>query len=247
MAIGLEYHSDMGRRISATVAALALSLVTAASAGAQVHGVPASVTSFGFGGRFSPGVPASVTSLGPRGFQHTNRFFTTPGFNPVFPRNTGSPRFFRGRRNRAFFPFATPVYSVPYTPVVIVQPTLGQPMYEEEEEAGGPTIFDRRGSARYERERYSERRAEDRIAEAEQPSAPAAPPAPIPEQPPTVLVFKDGRTVEVQNYAILGPLVYDLTPGHPRKIPLADLDLQATTKQNDDRGIDFRLPAAQIN
>src|SRR6266849_10098030 len=37
---------------------------------AQVNGVPASVTSYGFGGRNNPnpGVRASVTSLGPNGF-----------------------------------------------------------------------------------------------------------------------------------------------------------------------------------
>ena len=58
-----------------------------------------------------------------------------------------------------------------------------------------------------------------------------------------MLVFKDGHTLEVKNYAIQGDLLYDLTPGHPRKITLADLDMSATQKQNDDRGIDFQLPA----
>jgi len=38
-------------------------------------------------------------------------------------------------------------------------------------------------------------------------------------------------------------MLYDLTPGHRVKIALADLDLTATSKQNDDRGIDFQLPA----
>jgi hypothetical protein len=58
-----------------------------------------------------------------------------------------------------------------------------------------------------------------------------------------VLVFKDGHQLEVENYAIVGPTLYDLTEGHPRKVQLADLDLSATLKQNDDRGIDFHLPA----
>ena len=40
----------------------------------------------------------------------------------------------------------------------------------------------------------------------------------------------------------MGEMLYDLSPGHRRKIALADLDLAATVKQNDDRGIDFRLP-----
>ena len=62
------------------------------------------------------------------------------------------------------------------------------------------------------------------------------------QQPPTTLVFKDGHQLEVENYAILGQTLYDLTPGHPRRVALADLDLAATQKQNDDRGVVFQLP-----
>lgn len=59
---------------------------------------------------------------------------------------------------------------------------------------------------------------------------------------PTELVFRDKHTEEVQNYAIVGGTLYDLTDGHRRKIPLASLDLTATAKQNDDRGVDFQVP-----
>jgi hypothetical protein len=64
-----------------------------------------------------------------------------------------------------------------------------------------------------------------------------------------VLVFKDGHQLEVANYAIVGNMLYDLTGGHRQKIALADLDLTATSKQNDDRGIDFEVPSttAQAN
>ena len=65
---------------------------------------------------------------------------------------------------------------------------------------------------------------------------------PDPPLPPTLLVFKDGRTVEVANYAILGPTLFDLTAGHRRKIAIMDLDLEATRKQNDERGVTFQLP-----
>jgi hypothetical protein len=71
----------------------------------------------------------------------------------------------------------------------------------------------------------------------------AAAPLPVADEPGTMLVFKDGRQLEVKNYAIQGDLLYDLTGGRPRKIALTDLDLPATQKQNDDRGIDFQLPA----
>jgi hypothetical protein len=63
-----------------------------------------------------------------------------------------------------------------------------------------------------------------------------------PPQPATTLVFKDGRQLEVQNYAIVGQMLYDLTPGHRRNVPLADLDLPSTEKQNDDHGVVFQLP-----
>ena len=92
---------------------------------------------------------------------------------------------------------------------------------------------------------YSEhRRGElaDPNAESE-PGVFAADAPAVPDQPRTVLIFKDGHQLEVQNYAIVGAMLYDLTPGHRAKIALADLDLTATSKQNDDRGIDFQLPA----
>jgi hypothetical protein len=63
-----------------------------------------------------------------------------------------------------------------------------------------------------------------------------------PPQPATTLVFKDGHQLEVQNYAIVGQMLYDLTPGHARNVPLADLDLASTEKQNDDHGVVFQLP-----
>jgi hypothetical protein len=68
-------------------------------------------------------------------------------------------------------------------------------------------------------------------------------PEPVSNQPDTVLVFKDGHQLEVANYAIVGSTLFDLTDGHRRKIPLSELDLIATGKQNDDRGVDFQVPS----
>ena len=62
---------------------------------------------------------------------------------------------------------------------------------------------------------------------------------------PTVLVFRDRHQKEVTNYAIVGQNLFDLTPQHHEKIPLANLDLPSTTKANDDRGVTFRVPASQ--
>lgn len=62
--------------------------------------------------------------------------------------------------------------------------------------------------------------------------------------PPTILVFRDQHQREVQNYAIVGPMLWNFTLQRTEKIPLADLDVPATTKANDDRGVDFKLPRA---
>ena len=73
----------------------------------------------------------------------------------------------------------------------------------------------------------------------------ADPPREAP-QVPTTLVFKDGRRLDVENYAIVGQTLYDLTPGHVRKVALASLDLDATEKLNDDRGVVFQLPPSPV-
>jgi len=59
---------------------------------------------------------------------------------------------------------------------------------------------------------------------------------------PTELVFRDKHTEEVQNYAIVGQTLWILNAQRARKIPLAELDIPATKKANDDRGVDFQLP-----
>ena len=67
------------------------------------------------------------------------------------------------------------------------------------------------------------------------------------ESPATELVFRDKHTEQIQNYAIAGNVLYDLTGGHRRRIPLADLDLPATTKANEENGLDFQIPNGEGN
>lgn len=61
---------------------------------------------------------------------------------------------------------------------------------------------------------------------------------------PTMLVFRDRHQQEVHNYAIVGRTLWNFEPQHTQKIALADLDLPATEKANDDRGVTFRIPEA---
>jgi hypothetical protein len=258
MVSKLGYDSYVKRLNSATVAALALVagawiyLALAPVANAQINGTPASVTSPNFGGHLNsaPGVPASITSVGPRGIQPRNPFPNQPGCcrNPSFPVNANPPNNHRHHRQRGqFFPGGGAVY-VPYAYPVVGEPDPGdavadQPENQPEDDyRGGPTIFDRRGPGEPARSYVDAYPPPRRPQEAE--AAPAPPPAetPVPDQPQTLLVFKDGHQLEVQNYAVIGDTLYDLTPGHHHKIALDELDLTSTAKQNDERGIDFRLP-----
>jgi hypothetical protein len=72
-------------------------------------------------------------------------------------------------------------------------------------------------------------------------SAPSEPQG-APVLPATVLVFRDQHQREVQNYAIVGQTLWSFTPQRTEKISLAELDLAATTKANDERGVSFRVP-----
>jgi hypothetical protein len=136
------------------------------------------------------------------------------------------------------------LYAVPFPYPVTADATDQAPADDSADDQGGPTVFDRRGSGA---ESYvppvddSQANAMDDAADAEAPIADARL---EPPQPQTTLVFKDGHELSVDNYAIVSQTLYDLTPGHARKIALADLDLQATEKQNDDRGVSFQVPPA---
>src|SRR5947207_2778759 len=202
--------------------------------GTVFHGVPTSVTSFNFGGqRGFHGVPSSVTSLG----------FGGSGFRLNQPFRTNQPFGFRHRRNGGFVsPFFGDIVAVPYAYPVYVMDSGVDDSMEEDDYRGGPTVFDRRGSGEdYRRpqardeEDYGSRSSEvaaDQQAVAERPV----------QQPSTVLVDKGGHQSEVVNYAIVGETLYELRDGRAKKVALAELDLSATEKQNDERGVDFRVP-----
>jgi hypothetical protein len=73
---------------------------------------------------------------------------------------------------------------------------------------------------------------------------PPEPSQPEPPPPVTVLVYKDGHQVEVQDYAIMGQYLVWFSHQLSKKIPLADLDLPATRKVNEDHGVTFNVPNA---
>jgi hypothetical protein len=216
---------------------LALGLLLIPAAFAQINGMPASVTSPGFGGRQVNGVAPSVTSLGPRGYTPN---VPTCCFRGGFPATPNSNlNFHHHHRNGPFSTWGGGSYAVPYYGYYD-SGTDAADDSQDEQYNGGPTVFDRRGPGTA----PPPAPARSDNTQPESPAAPQAEAAPAPDQPQTVLVFKDGHQLEVSNYAIVGSTLYDLTGGHRHKIALADLDLTATSKQNDDRGIDFQVPVA---
>lgn len=218
---------------------------------AQIHGVAPSVTSFGFGGSNNPtpGVAASVTSLGPNGFGFGRGpiAFGDCCFNVGF--NVGrNPRLFPERhhhREHNFFPIgiSMPAY-IPYAVPYI------QDSYSDDEPLDAD--YNRERVVRVILDRGPESRDLLSRRDLNRPPAPkaaapvdeAAPAEPVASQPSTVLIFKDGHKADVGNYAIVGDTLFDLADGRTRKILLADLDLPATRKANDDRGVDFQVPAS---
>jgi hypothetical protein len=232
MPLQREYDVIVNRVNRATVAGLGLALVgllSASSAWAQVHAAPPSVTSMGFGGRAINGSRPSVTSLGPRGY--TPRSSSGSGSHGPYHR----PRYPQG---------SVGYYGAPY-----------YGYYDNGYSDDGTNPQNYAAEAQYAEAQYEDQYNDgsapgyvslppDANTQAELNSAlPEATPGPA---TPTVLVFKDGHQLEVENYAIVGTTLYDLTEGHRRKVSLGDLDLTATSQQNDDRGIDFNIPEGTV-
>ena len=240
--LGVRTVSFM-RRLANAVAALLLAsglLIFSVSASAQVHGVPAGATSFpagftGFHGNFPPGIPAGATSLGPRGF------IPVRPFNPL---NRFDGRGFRPDRlgRRHLQPFFIPLgyspfyYDISSVPGYDFSTGSYSPQTQPSGDAGAPskveiTLVDKR----------SDPAGSETSPVASNPRT-AASPAPVEESIAKTLVMRDGSKREIRNYAILGKNIFDLSEGRSRRIPLDDVDLPATTKVNEENGVDFKLP-----
>lgn len=253
MALKLGYDCGMRRMALFALTAFLVAGCNVPRVQAQAVNVAPSVTSMGFGGSHVNGIPPSVTSLGfgQTGFGHTG----APGWggnthfhNPMFPGTPiGNPRHHHGNGND--YPYY-PVWGAYYGYPIFDSGDAYQQNFEPVDNAenpdeyrGGPTIFDRRGDGQYVPSGGTRRSELDQETYASV-SQPAGPEPEVAEQPQTILIFKDGHQASVDNYAIVGSALYDLSGGKRHKIPLADLDLNATAQQNDDRGVDFEVPTS---
>jgi hypothetical protein len=88
-----------------------------------------------------------------------------------------------------------------------------------------------------------QQQAADRQQYAPSTPIPATRPRQEPAAPPTVLIYRDGRQAEVRNYAVVGQTLWIFSEERARKVPLADLDLDATRNANEERGVEFAVQA----
>jgi hypothetical protein len=262
MAKNTRYDSGMKWLVVAAVALLG-GLLAPAGLMAQVRGLPPTATSLGPGGQVVAPLPPTATSvgpapLGPSTVGQGGLVFDNVGIGGGF--GIGGLRFGTGagfgrhhhhRNGGTFIGGAYPVYvPVPVATLPYSEDYAADENYDAEDRPA-PTVFERGYRGRV--ERYPQAAADDDAVAAparnsdetrsEQLGNNASSEAkPVSAQPASVLVFRDGRKLQVQNYAIVGDTLYDFTPGHQRKVALSELDLKATTSANEEQGVDFQVP-----
>jgi hypothetical protein len=82
-------------------------------------------------------------------------------------------------------------------------------------------------------------------AQQDVPPPPPGVPEPLPQAAIT-LVFKDGHSQQVHNYAVTKTTLYvldDAASGRRPEIPLDTIDVAATVRTNQESGLDFSVPA----
>ncbi len=237
MTLPLEYHILVKRPVQrwfpvSPAAILLLPLLLVSLSHAQPESAAATSSNSGHA--------PSATASSATSYTHTNSAPGASSSKTSHPtngsgHNNGHPRRDTSTGGVVYYPY---VYGVPVPYTTDANDAVDNDNNTDDDDAnyqGGPTIFDRRGSGP---DSYVPPSYEGPAhAQAEQDSSDSP-------QIPTTLVFKDGHQLEIENYAVVGQTLYDLTPGHSRKVALVDLDLPATEKQNDDRGVTFQLPSS---
>jgi len=160
-------------------------------------------------------------------------FGGNPGFRPGF--NPG----FGGFHRRPIviapaFPYDPyPYYSYPYdSSQEYVNPEPAPPSYTDS------TVNDLTNQVQQLNDQVQQ--LQDQLAASRTP--PPAPEVRPSESRPAVLVFRNGRRIETQNYAIAGQTLWVVNKNSSSRFALSDLDLAATRAENLKRGINFSAP-----
>lgn len=172
------------------------------------------------------------------------------GHNPRFNVFVGSRPFGHARRWSTYpyryspsyvYPYvAYPAYPLSYYDAYDYVPV--QPSYLYGYAAGGDNYPDV-GLAQQMRQQkvgvYAQQPDQQSYVTNSQAAANARRVEPEAERPATVLIYRDGQRAEVRNYAVVGQTLWIFSEDRSQKVPLAQLDLEATRKANDERGIEF--------
>ncbi len=223
------------------IAVLLAGLALPSSVEAQRRSAPRSIPSGSV--RIAPGfsgirpAPRPV-GMGPVRMAPVRTGIVMPSLSGQWRHGGSGGPFFRSRfPRRRFFvqPWFVPTLWYPpfYSPWSDSQPAEEAPAPPPEQNDALANQVERLTD---EVERLREERAESR------PPA-AAPQSAVDEKAaPAVLVYRDGHQDEAQNYAVLGQTLWVFGEQGSRRIALADLDLEATKRLNDERGVEFVPP-----
>jgi hypothetical protein len=174
--------------------------------------------------------------------------FHSPHHGPVFVPRHG----FNGRRfvHRNFYPYYNWYPSYAY---------YGGPLWDWND-SSYDARFNNDDYARYQTDEEINRLSDEvrQLREERDYNEAAAQPRAIPAPPPAaqakarpdlpvVVVFLDRHIQEVKNYAVANEMLVVLDGNRRTKYPLADIDLAATMKLNDERGVDFQIPNPVMN
>ncbi len=207
------------------------------------HASRAQQATFAVGPRFAPPrfVPNLTISF------HANPFHASPG--GVVPHPILFPGAFYG------YPFLYPEYSGPLpappppaTQVIVVQPA--ETGRREPEKPIQLLVLERRGDHFV---RLDDLQPATGLKVYKEDSPRARRSAGFKTEllqhplPPTILVFRDGRREETAGYTIIGNILYEVsdywsTGQWTRSVELTALDLPATVRENEARGLKFNLP-----
>src|SRR5579863_1780840 len=187
----------------------------------------------GHGGFGSRGAVGGMHGPGNRGFGGSPGFHGFPFGRPFFP---GRPFFHHRHFGPGFYGYGYGWYGYPESSVAYSDYPAEYYPSEDYLRAFNPQTAQIQEEQQAELDRLNNEVARLREQRESRPD----------RKPENIqLVFGDRHTEEVQNYAIVGQMLWVFSEQQARKIPLANLDVPATQKANDDRGVDFRLPTVK--
>jgi len=212
------------------------------------------------GSRYSVGVGVSVG-----GAHYGGHYYAPRYYGPHYGyRGYYGPRYYWPRYNWGFsfsygypyasywpyyysYPYPSAYYAAPSYPVAYSRDSnsnyqatqqLSQDVNDLKSEVRD--LRDTNDQLRYELQKRATPQQPQSYAYPRPPVQQAAPPES--EAPPTLLVFKDGRRIEANNYAVVGQTLWILNSQQAQKYPLSDLNVEESRRLNAERGIEFTVP-----